>query len=131
MFALLRYEYNQDDINKSLIFGPRFDSQDTWIFHSNFIPKKDEEKVFNFEFGKPGCDNKFIYLLNILGYEVLNDPGLIKTYHVHTTELRDYTKEEAKKVKACKITIIITQSVLHPFYNYCCQLKIFRQDLNT
>jgi len=90
MFALLRYEYNQDDINDSEIFGPRFDSQDTWIFHSNFNPKEDEEKVFNFEFGKPGCDNKFLYLMNILGYQIINDPSFIKTYHFHTSEERDY-----------------------------------------
>jgi len=92
--ALLRYEYDHEDINNSKIFGPRFDSQDTWIMHSNHTIKPDEVKIFNFEFGKPGCDNKLIYLLNILGYEVLNDPKLIKTYHVHTTELRDYSKED-------------------------------------
>jgi len=94
MFALLRYEYNQDDINDSEVFGPRFDSQDTWIFHSNFNPKEDEEKVFNFEFGKPGCDNKFLYLMNILGYQIINDPKFIKTYHFHTSEERDYGNQD-------------------------------------
>ena len=92
--ALLRYEYDHANKDESKIFGPRFDSQDTWIMHYNQTVKPDEQKIFNFEFGKPGCDNKFIYLLNILGYEVLNDPGLIKTYHVHTTELRDYTNAD-------------------------------------
>ena len=60
----------------------RCDSMDTWIFHSNTIIKKENEiKAFNFYFGTPGCDNKIIYLLKILGYEVFNDPKCIKTYH--------------------------------------------------
>ena len=90
MYALLRFEYNTSDPKKSPIFGPRFDSQDTWIFHSNFPIFLKEGKPFNFEFGRPGCDNKLIYLLQILGYEILNDPLFIKTYHVHKSQTRDY-----------------------------------------
>jgi hypothetical protein len=91
--ALLRYEYAHD-LSESEVFGPRFDSQDTWILHSNQTIKSDEQKIFNFEFGKPGCDNKFIYLLNILGYQVLNDPALIKTYHIHHSQERNYTQAD-------------------------------------
>ena len=94
-FALLRYELDLRDIRQSKIFGPRFDSQDTWIIHSNFTPTVGETKAFQFEFGKPGCDNKMIYLLNILGYEVINDPAFIKTYHVHHSAERNYTASEA------------------------------------
>ena len=91
MYALLRYEYDETDIKNSKIFGPRGDSQDTWIIHSNFSIGKKESKVFNFEFGKPGCDNKMIYLMTILGFEVLNDPEYIKSYHLHTTNIRNYS----------------------------------------
>jgi len=91
MLALLRYEYDPTNIVKSKIFGPRFDSQDSWIFHSKFIPTVAQIPAFDFEFGKPGCDNKIIYLMNILGYKVINDPVFIKTYHVHAAVARDYT----------------------------------------
>ena len=91
MYALLRFEYNLSDPSKSPIFGPRFDSQDTWIFHSNFPIMPNTEKVFGFEFGKPGCDNKFIYLIKIVGYEIINDPFFIRTYHVHKSQIRDYS----------------------------------------
>jgi hypothetical protein len=91
MFALLRFEYDRKNIKKSKIFGPRFDSMDTWIIHSNFNIKPEWYKVFDFEFGKPGCDNKLIYLMKILGYTVLNDPNYIKTYHNHMSQQRDYT----------------------------------------
>jgi hypothetical protein len=91
MYALLRYEYNKENINDSELFGDRGDSQDTWIIHSNFSIGKKESKIFNFEFGKPGCDNKMIYLMSLLGYEVLNDPEYIKSYHVHATNIRNYS----------------------------------------
>ena len=98
MYALLRYEYNPKDVSMSKIYGPRMDSQDTWIVHSNFNVSPDAIKIFNFNFGKPGCDNKIIYLFKVLGYEILNDPNFIKTYHYHTTEIRNYTKTEALKI---------------------------------
>ena len=91
MMALLRYEYNHEHPSKSELFGPRFDSQDTWIFHSNTLFSLEHDKVFNFPFGKPGCDNKIIYLMHILGFKVINDPFTICTYHVHSSKLRRYT----------------------------------------
>jgi hypothetical protein len=92
MFAQLRYEYLEEitDLGSSPIFGPRYDSQDTWIFHSNFPVSERQERVFNFEFGKPGCDNKLTYLVAILGYEIINDPAFVKTYHYHRETARDY-----------------------------------------
>jgi len=94
--ALLRYEF---DIKKgkeaATIFGPRGDSQDTWIFHTNQTPKLSQEKVFAFDFGRPGCDNKLVYLLHILGYQVINDPRIIKTYHFHRSIMRDYFAKDA------------------------------------
>lgn len=109
IFALLRYEYRgENDLSKTPIFGPRFDSQDTWILHfsktekeeANNLPgalkiKEIHENVFNFEFGRPGCDNKFAYLINVLGGEIINDPRFIKTYHYHTEPVRNYTRKDA------------------------------------
>jgi hypothetical protein len=94
MFALLRYELNAKDIKQSKLFGPMFDSQDTWIIHSNFNIAAEQVKVFNFQFGKPGCDNKLVYLMNILGYTIVNDPYLIKTYHYHSSQVRSYTNKD-------------------------------------
>ena len=93
--ALLRYEYKGgNDLSKCTLFGPRFDSQDTWILHSNQMVKEDQERIFNFEFGKAGIDNKMIYLMRVLGYEVINDPLNIKTYHFHRSIQRDYHGKE-------------------------------------
>jgi hypothetical protein len=94
MYALLRYDYDETKNPKAALFGNRGDSQDTWIIHSNFNIGKKECKAFNFEFGKPGCDNKMTYLMSILGFNILNDPEYIKTYHLHNTNIRNYTNAD-------------------------------------
>ena len=92
----LRFDYTNKQLGKCKLFGPRADSQDTWIFHSNYNPYKDA-KIFNFIFGKPGCDNKLIYLFNILGFEVFNQPYFVKTYHIQQDEQRDYGNDMLPK----------------------------------
>lgn len=103
LFALLRYEYNPAfgyDYGKCPLFcqdnskEPRFESQDTWIYHTNMGFLEKQEKAMNIEFGKPGCDNKMAYIFTILGYELINDPHFIKTYHYHSTQIRDYTHKD-------------------------------------
>lgn len=88
MLAQLRYEVTTVT---PTIFGPRCDSQDTWIFHSSQALPAKFEKLFAFQFGMPGCDNKLLYLMRILGYKVVNDPAFVKTYHHHASQDRNYT----------------------------------------
>jgi len=97
MYALLRYDYDETKTPKAVLFGNRGDSQDTWIIHSNFNIGEKECKIFNFEFGRPGCDNKMTYLMSTLGFNVLNDPEYIKTYHLHNTNIRNYTNADSIK----------------------------------
>jgi len=94
MFAQLRCEYNPIDPTLSRLFGPRADSQDTWIFHTNFGFTPTMEKAFKFAMGKPGCDNKMLYLCSVLGYEVINDPDFIHTLHYHLSQQRNYTSKD-------------------------------------
>ena len=90
--GLLRYDYkDSSDIKLS---GPRSNSQDTWILHSNFNIKKSQRKVLKFNFGKPGCDNKILYIMKILGYHIINCPEIIKSLHVHNTEIRNYSPKD-------------------------------------
>ena len=96
--ALLRYEYNPQNPSGSPVFGPRYDSQDSWIIHSSFCATAEQEKAFQFPLGKPGCDNKVIYLLSILNYQIINDPIAIKSYHYHRSNIRNYNKRDVIKV---------------------------------
>lgn len=86
-FCQLRLDYP-----KKQIFGPRSDSQDVWIFHSNFLPEAGEK--YDFMLGMPGCDNHILELLRLDNFIVYNEPYRIETIHVHNTELRDYGSKD-------------------------------------
>ena len=88
MFALLRYEYPSGKL-----FGPRADSQDTWIVHSSMVMKSAELRAFAFELGRPGCDNKVAYLFAAMGVEIYNDPARIRTHHCHAARGRSYPEK--------------------------------------
>ena len=90
--ALLRHDLLQGKIR---IFGPRFDSQDTWVLHTNYMLNATSDSLFSFEFGKPGCDNKLIYAMSILGYKIINDPKQMVTVHVHASKQRSYKMSDA------------------------------------
>ena len=100
-YSLLRFEFkNEKKLGYCKLFLhpknnlPRPDSQDTWIFHTNFSPSNEIIQQSNFEFGKPGCDNKIIFILNQNGYTCFNEPWKIKTYHFHNTQIRNYNAHD-------------------------------------
>jgi len=74
----------------------KHDSQDTWIWHSNHNLENDKRKAFDFELGTLGCDNVFIYLMSVFGYAVYNEPLIIKTYHLHNSDIREVNRERNK-----------------------------------
>ncbi len=86
--ALSRWDIQNrvDYQNNSFLFD-REDSQDTWIF------KGGVQQVLgaNFPLGKAGCDNSIAHLLSSAGYEMKNPSKMIKTYHLHLTNIRNYT----------------------------------------
>jgi len=90
LYAQSRFEYTNKNLLKCKLFGPRSDSQDVWIFHSKFNVSEDKRKIFNIKYGIGGCDNKVAFLFDLLGYNVKNDPFLIKCFHNHNTQIRDY-----------------------------------------
>lgn len=90
--ALLRHDFLRGKIR---IFGPRFDSQDTWILHTNYMLNATSDSLFSFEFGKPGCDNKLVYAMSILGYKIINDPNKMVTVHMHASKQRSYKMSDA------------------------------------
>ena len=101
VIALTRYEYKikntrstfEENCNSSILKSNGHQSQDTWIIHSNFNIPKYDRRVFDFNFGVPGCDNHLVFLLFKLNYEVFNTPSMIKTYHHHTSQIRNYNQK--------------------------------------
>lgn len=99
-FSLLRYEYYPGmKFEKMKLFYHYSDSQDTWIWHSNFNLNEKERNVLDFQLGIPGCDNTITYMAMVLGFEVINDPVLIKSYHNHITKVRNYDSNTIKTLK--------------------------------
>jgi hypothetical protein len=96
--ALLRYEPSKDDPNEEpALFGPRPDSQDTWVVHSDEIKKRDWSagfKEFEFPFGKAGCDNAVAMEMLRKKFRVANPALSMKTFHLHSSGLRTYSNDD-------------------------------------
>ena len=94
MFAQLRLEYN-NTTKQSVVLNQISCSQDTWIFHTNFIQDIiNNIDNFNFFLVILGCDNKILFLLKILDFKIINHPNFIKTHHYHSTQIRNYIDED-------------------------------------
>lgn len=96
IIALNRYDYTGEKYltDCKLFDNGRPDSQDTWIFHSSNNINSIHRKIFDFNLGKPGCDNKVCYLFNLLNYICYNEPTLIKTFHLHNVPSRNYNSSD-------------------------------------
>jgi hypothetical protein len=79
--SLLRWE-------GSSIFGPRPDSQDTWILGRDTLDIT--LTPFEFHYGIPGCDNIVSLELLKQKYLIVNPAYTIKTYHNHASSIRSY-----------------------------------------
>ena len=94
-FALLRYD---DDLNGGYeIFGPRADSQDTWIISSNSVKQRSKLWKYNdihISFGMSGCDNAITLEMLRMKFLIVNPSLSIITHHVHNSEIRTYEKED-------------------------------------
>jgi hypothetical protein len=96
MLALLRWDvFNIGEEENAKLFGPRTDSQDCWIFDSLSIKHRDwDYSIFNYQLGKPGCDNRFTSDILRMKFLITNPALSIKSYHLHNSDVRDYSKSE-------------------------------------
>lgn len=94
LLALLRW----DDVGhgptdpSTALFGPRADSQDTWIVWSTTV-KDHAEKTWSaadFFLGQPGCDNAFAGVMMRNRFLLTNPAMSVKTYHLHNSKVRTY-----------------------------------------
>ena len=98
MFALLRWD-TDDQVSEKKLFGPRPDSQDTWIVWSTSIQervRKGQWKMeqFDYELGRAGCDNRFTSDMFSNRFLISNPCNSIETLHLHQTQVRDYNPYE-------------------------------------
>lgn len=88
--SLLRYDV-QEDGSSSKLFGPRPDSQDTWVFLSESVKNRTFDwKDLDFPFGKAGCDNAINVEMLRKKFLIVNPAYSLKTHHLHTSAIRTY-----------------------------------------
>ena len=94
MICLSRYKLN--GINIKAASPETFNglSQDAWIWDSNTSFSDKELDACDFNLGKPGCDNRIMRLACEMGLKVYNIPNIIKGYHNHGSEIRNYTQAD-------------------------------------
>ena len=102
--ALLRWDVNGTDagaVAAAKLFGPRPDSQDTWIVSAASVraafygpptspPAIDPFAGLDFPFGQGGCDNAITLELLRRKFIVANPALTIRTFHYHTSAVRTY-----------------------------------------
>jgi energy-converting hydrogenase A subunit M len=90
--ALLRWE---ESTGEPIIFGPRNDSQDTWLIHSDSVlERKWDLNALNIPFGKAGCDNAILIEFLRNKFKIVNPAMSLKTIHCHASEIRNYDKTD-------------------------------------
>jgi hypothetical protein len=94
MLGLLRWD-TPGAPEIATIFGPRADSQDSWVFLSDSIKERVWDlKQFEFQLGQAGCDNAFAGLILRQRFLLANPALTFKTYHIHESGVRSYSKAD-------------------------------------
>jgi len=95
LLALLRWDDVGTGPEKAVLFGPRADSQDTWIVLSDSIKSRSwDYKPFQFQLGQAGCDNAFAGHMLKQRFLLSNPALTFKTFHLHNSDGRTYDKKD-------------------------------------
>lgn len=100
VFAPLNYIYNGDKRLAKCKMFPRADHNPVLIYHSNFNVEKQMRKSFNIEIDlrNNNYSCKMLYLLNALGYDMVNDPYFIRNYmNCNVKQIKNENKKISKK----------------------------------
>lgn len=78
-----------DNAEPEPVLFDRADSQDVWAWTGRCKGKTS----IDFTLGKAGCDNRFAWELQQMGYLVVNMGKSIKTIHYHASNIRHYNSD--------------------------------------
>lgn len=93
--SLLRWDVPESADQEPKIFGPREDSQDTWILSSSSVKSRNWKWTdLDFPFGKNGCDNAINVEMLRQKFLIANPAFSIRTYHVHASGYRTYNPQD-------------------------------------
>ena len=93
--SLLRWDDQEDPSQPPKLFGPRADSQDSWIVLSDSVKERTWDwSTLNFPFGKGGCDNAINVEMLRKKFLIVNPCMSLITHHVHTSAYRTYDPKD-------------------------------------
>jgi hypothetical protein len=92
--ALLRWDVEDvtaEGIKTAKLFGPRPDSQDTWVVSAAAVKAVQWDwAALDFPLGQGGCDNAITLEMFKKRFLVANPALTLKTFHYHASKLRTY-----------------------------------------
>ena len=92
--ALLRWDVEdvtEEGIKAAKLFGPRPDSQDTWVVSAAAVKAVQWDwAALDFPLGQGGCDNAITLEMFKKRFLVANPALTLKTFHYHASKLRTY-----------------------------------------
>lgn len=86
-FALSRYDV---DVHGKMTLKNDAESQDAWIFEMPLLD--DTLSIGNYYLGRLGCDNRFAYELNAVGYRMSNPSQTLRACHLHNVPVRTWSR---------------------------------------
>lgn len=117
--ALLRWE------DEGQIYGPRSDSQDSWIVARDAVDFQVSDDDFGFPFGKPGCDNAISCAMLRKKFVCANPAYSIRTHHMHASAIRNY---DAKDILYKPVYLYMDPTAIHP-YTVVRDLRSYSSDI--
>lgn len=89
-------------------------SQDTWALA---VPDRPDEaliKALDFPLGVPRCDGKVAYTFLLHGYSLHNPCRHVKSYHLHDTPVREYSRKGDRTILGGVAYLHPTEDLLGP-----------------
>ena len=115
VYAITRHEVTTGQIFTHMSPRDSWNSQDVWVFRG--APVEDVKFVrqsgwWPFPLGVGGCDNHFAWLLNRVGYRLVNPAHSIKCWHVHSAGFNNREWHGQKRVGTRKMYMVIKPSII-------------------
>jgi len=95
LVAISRYEIAGD--TATMHKNPHW-SQDVWVVDGRVPVPAPIRKKMEIPLGVPRCDNKIGYVFSVHGYDIFNPCKVVRTYHLHETQLRSYDNHVDKRI---------------------------------
>jgi len=111
--SLLRWDEQENGV-EPVLFGPRADSQDSWVISASSVKRRTWDwSTLDFPFGQGGCDNAFSAEMLRQKFRVVNPCMNLVTHHVHMSNYRTY---DPKDVVTKDLYVYVNPTGIHDLY---------------